>query len=183
MTNARSIISNEIPRLRRYARALVRNGHNADDLVQDTLVRALSKIDLWQPGTDLRAWLFTLMHNEYVNSVRRAVREGSRTPIDAASHLGHAANQQVSLQLRDLRNALEKLPDEQRTVVLLIGLEGMRYEDVAEILAVPIGTIRSRLSRARDALRNLLDEPIRSLEDGRMRRPIRAEYADGLPLA
>ena len=170
MTDIRPLIENEIPRLRRYARALVRNQDNADDLVQDTLLRALSKIHLWQPGTDLRAWLFTLMHNQYVNFVRRAVREGSQTSIDAAIDLGHAANQQVSLQLRDLRNALDKLPDEQRTVVLLIGLEGMRYEEVAEILGVPVGTIRSRLSRAREALREMMDEPNRRPGDGRMRR-------------
>src|SRR5258708_4301287 len=112
MTDLRAKIEQEIPRLRRYARALVRNPDNADDLVQDTLLRALSKMHLWQEGTDLRAWLFTLMHNQYVNFVRRAVREGSRTSIDAAIDLGHAASQHVSLQLRDLKNALERLPDE-----------------------------------------------------------------------
>jgi RNA polymerase sigma-70 factor, ECF subfamily len=166
----RSLIANEIPRLRRYARALVRNQETADDLVQDTLVRALSKIHLWQPGTDLRAWLFTLMHNQYVNFVRRAVREGSQTSLDAAIDLGHQANQQTSLTLRDLQSALDKLPDEQRQVVLLIGLEGMRYEEVAEILDVPVGTIRSRLSRAREALRERMDEHERRPMDGRSRR-------------
>ena len=166
----RPLIANEIPRLRRYARALVRNQETADDLVQDTLVRALSKIHLWQPGTDLRAWLFTLMHNQYVNFVRRAVREGSQTSLDAAIELGHQANQQTSLTLRDLQNALDKLPDEQRQVVLLIGLEGMRYEEVAEILDVPVGTIRSRLSRAREALREMMDEHERRPMDGRSRR-------------
>lgn len=171
MTDMRPMIEKEIPRLRRYARALVRNQDNADDLVQDTLLRALSKIHLWQPGTDLRAWLFTLMHNQYVNFVRRAVREGTQTPIDAAIDLGHAASQHVSLQLRDLKAALDRLPDEQRAVVLLIGLEGMRYEEVAEILGVPVGTIRSRLSRAREALRQMMDEPNRRVGDGRMRRP------------
>jgi RNA polymerase sigma-70 factor, ECF subfamily len=169
MTDFRPLIEKEIPRLRRYARALVRNRDNADDLVQDTLLRALAKIHLWQPGTDLRAWLFTLMHNQYVNSVRRAVREGNQTSLDAAAELGHSASQQVSLQLRDLENALNRLPDEQRSVVLLIGLEGMRYEEVAEILGVPVGTIRSRLSRAREALRQMMDEPNRRVGDGRLR--------------
>jgi RNA polymerase sigma-70 factor (ECF subfamily) len=174
-------LEEQIPRLRRYARALTRDVSRADDLVQDTLLRALSKIHLWQPGTDLRAWLFTLMHNQYVNFVRRAVREGSQTSIDAAIDLGHAANQQVSLQLRDLRNALDRLPDEQRTVVLMIGLEGMRYEEVADILGVPVGTIRSRLSRAREALREMMDEPNRRPGDGRMRRlPGEAEAAVAL---
>ncbi|MBX6366711.1 MAG: sigma-70 family RNA polymerase sigma factor [Rhodospirillales bacterium] len=163
-------IAYEIPRLRRYARALVRNQETADDLVQDTLVRALSKLHLWQPGTDLRAWLFTLMHNQYVNFVRRAVREGTQTPLESAVNLGHQASQTTFLTLRDLQNALERLPDEQRTVVLLIGLEGMRYEEVAEILNVPVGTIRSRLSRAREALREMMDEHERRPMDGRSRR-------------
>lgn len=166
----RPLIAHEIPRLRRYARALVRSQETADDLVQDTLVRALSKLHLWQPGTDLRAWLFTLMHNQYVNFVRRAVREGSQTSIDNAIDLGHQANQTTSLTLRDLQNALDRLPEEQRTVVLLIGLEGMRYEEVAEILNVPVGTIRSRLSRAREALREMMDEHERRPMDGRSRR-------------
>src|SRR5262245_51981841 len=131
MADPHSLIEKEIPRLRRYARALVRNQDSADDLVQDTLVRALAKIHLWEPGTDLRAWLFTLMHNQYVNFVRRAVREGTATSIDAAIELGRAPSQHDSLKLRDLRNALDRLPDEQRMVVLLIGLEGMRYEEVA----------------------------------------------------
>jgi len=168
----RSLIEREIPRLRRYARALVRNQDSADDLVQDTLLRALAKIHLWEPGTDLRAWLFTLMHNQYVNFVRRAVREGTQTSIDAAIDLGRAPSQQDSLKLRDLRNALDRLPDEQRTVILLIGLEGMRYEEVAEILGVPVGTIRSRLSRAREALRAMMEEHDRRPQDGRTRRRV-----------
>jgi RNA polymerase sigma-70 factor (ECF subfamily) len=166
----RPLIAHEIPRLRRYARALVRSQETADDLVQDTLVRALSKLHLWQPGTDLRAWLFTLMHNQYVNFVRRAVREGTQTSIDNAVELGHQASQTTSLTLRDLQGALDRLPEEQRTVVLLIGLEGMRYEEVAEILNVPVGTIRSRLSRAREALREMMDEHERRPMDGRSRR-------------
>jgi RNA polymerase sigma-70 factor (ECF subfamily) len=172
MTNPRSLIENEIPRLRRYARALLRNQDSADDLVQDTLLRALAKIHLWEPGTDLRAWLFTLMHNQYVNLVRRAVREGSVSSIDAALELGCAPTQQDSLKLRDLRSALERLPDEQRMVVLLIGLEGMRYEEVADILDVPVGTIRSRLSRAREALRDMMGEQDRRPQDGRTRRRV-----------
>ena len=151
-------VEHHIPRLRRYSRALTRNIHQADDLVQDTLVLALSKSHLWQPGTDLRAWLFTLMHNQYVNIVRRAVREGRRTSVDAALNLGHAATQHLPLQLRDLQEAINKLPEEQRAVLLLIGLEGMPYEHVAEMLCVPIGTIRSRLSRARSTLRELLQQ-------------------------
>ena len=167
MKDVRSRIADEIPRLRRYARALLRNPDAADDLVQDTLVRALAKIHLWQPDTDLRAWLFTLMHNQYVNFVRKSVREGSSTPLETAVDIGRAPSQQEQLQLRDFKRALEQLPHEQRAVVLLIGLEGLRYEEVADILNVPVGTVRSRLSRARDMLRHLMDAPERRASIGR----------------
>jgi RNA polymerase sigma-70 factor (ECF subfamily) len=150
-------IEAEIPRLRRYARALTRNEVAADDLVQDCLVRALAKQQLWQEGTDLRAWLFTILHNQHVNLVRRSAREGTGVAIsDTEPSLTRAANQEKSLELRDLDRALAKLPDEQRTVILLVGLEGMRYEAVAEIVGCPVGTIRSRLSRGREALRDLM---------------------------
>ena len=132
MSDFYDLIEREIPRLRRYARALTRSVDRADDLVQETLLRAVAKAHLWQAGTDLRAWLFTIMHNQYVNMVRRAMRE--------------------------LERALDCLPNEQREVLLLVGLEGMSYEAAAQILSVPVGTIRSRLSRGRCALRHLIVE-------------------------
>src|SRR5712671_2980983 len=147
----------EIPRLRRYARALTRDAVTADDLVQDCLTRALGKLHLWQPGTDLRAWLFTILHNQYVNHIRRAVREGSAVGLSESEPLLSRAPQQGKrLELRDLERAIAKLPEEQRAVILLVGLEGMRYEEVAEVLDVPVGTVRSRLSRGREALRRLM---------------------------
>lgn len=150
-------IEEEIPRLRRYARALTRDINAADDLVQDCLTRALSKVHLWQRGTDLRAWLFTILHNQYVNHVRRAVREGSAVGLsDTEPMLTSAPNQGKRLELRDLERAIAKLPEEQRSVLLLVGLEGMRYEEVAVVLDVPVGTIRSRLSRGREMLRHLM---------------------------
>jgi RNA polymerase sigma-70 factor (ECF subfamily) len=150
------LLQSEIPRLRRYARALTRDAVRADDLVQDCLTRAITKQHLWQPGTNLRAWLFTLMHNQHVNDIRHGLREGISVAIeDVAFDLTVASNATASLQLRDLERAVAKLPDEQRQVVLLIGLEGMRYDEVATILDVPIGTVRSRLSRAREMLRHL----------------------------
>jgi RNA polymerase sigma-70 factor, ECF subfamily len=150
-------IEAEIPRLRRYARALARDVATADDLVQDCLTRALGKLHLWQKGTDLRAWLFTILHNQYVNQVRRAVREGAAVGLSETEPLlTRAPHQGKSLELRDLERAIAKLPDEQRTVVLLVGLEGMRYEEVAEVLGVPVGTVRSRLSRGRESLRRLM---------------------------
>jgi RNA polymerase sigma-70 factor (ECF subfamily) len=152
-----TLIEQEIPRLRRYARALTRDASSADDLVQDCLARALAKSDLWQPGTNLRAWLFTILHNQHVNKVRRGMREGISIPVeDAEASLIAAPSQGQSLAMRDLQRGLARLPDEQRTVILLIGLEGMRYEEAAQILDVPVGTVRSRLSRGRDALRLLM---------------------------
>jgi len=149
-------IEAEIPRLRRYARALTRDVVAADDLVQDCLTRALGKLHLWQDGTDLRAWLFTILHNQYVNYIRRAVREGSAVGLNESEPLLSRAPQQGKrLEMRDLERAIAKLPEEQRIVILLVGLEGMRYEEVAVVLDVPVGTIRSRLSRGREALRRL----------------------------
>ena len=151
-------IEAEIPRLRRYARALTRDVAAADDLVQDCLARGLGKLHLWTEGTDLRAWLFTILHNQHVNDVRRAVREGVAIPVDdVAPVLTVPSNQGDQLRLRDLDRALGRLPEEQRQVLLLVGLEGMRYEEVAAVLNVPVGTVRSRLSRGRDMLRQLMD--------------------------
>ncbi len=157
MTDFTRLLESEIPRLRRYARALTRDGSRADDLVQSSLVRAISKQHLWQPGTDLRAWLFTILHNLHVNDVRRGVREGIAVPVEEMSPaLTVDADAGTSLQLRDLERALARMPDEQRQVILLVGLEGMRYEEVATILGIPIGTVRSRLSRGRETLRVLM---------------------------
>jgi RNA polymerase sigma-70 factor, ECF subfamily len=151
------LLEAEIPRLRRYARALTRNLTSADDLVQNALVRAVTKQHLWQPGTNLRAWLFTILHNQHVNDVRRSVREGANVPIDdAVPVLTVEANAMAALQLRDLEAALGMLAPEQRQVILLVGLEGMSYEEVATILGIPIGTVRSRLSRGREQLRKLM---------------------------
>jgi RNA polymerase sigma-70 factor (ECF subfamily) len=155
------LLENEIPRLRRYARALTRDRPRADDLVQDTLVRGIAKAHLWQEGTDLRAWLFTIMHNQYVNSVRRAQREQATVDVDQlAATLVATTDPTASRQLSELDHALGHLSKGQREVVLLVGLEGMSYDEAAKILRVPIGTIRSRLARARGA----------ALADGHRRR-------------
>jgi RNA polymerase sigma-70 factor (ECF subfamily) len=158
MSDFARLLEGEIPRLRRYARALTRDASRADDLVQNCLVRAIAKEHLWQPGTDLRAWLFTILHNQNVNEVRRSVREGVSVAVeDVAPVLTLAPNAGASLQLRDLERAIAMLPEEQRQVILLVGLEGMRYEEVAVVLDIPIGTVRSRLSRGREMLRKLMD--------------------------
>jgi RNA polymerase sigma-70 factor (ECF subfamily) len=158
MTDFARLLEAEIPRLRRYARALTRDVTRADDLVQSGLARAIAKQHLWQPGTDLRAWLFTILHNQNVNDVRRSVREGVSVDIDEiAPVLSVQPRAMASLELRDLRAAIDQLTPEHRQVILLVGLEGMEYEEVGRILGVPIGTVRSRLSRGRDELRRLMD--------------------------
>lgn len=150
-------IAGEIPRLRRYARALLRSETEADDLVQECVLRGLAKQHLWQEGTDLRAWLFTILHNQFVNNVRRAAREGTSIEIsDLDGDTPEFPSQEKHLELRDLDRALSLLPDEQRTVIFLIGLEGMDYATAAKIVGVPVGTVRSRLSRGREALRRLM---------------------------
>jgi RNA polymerase sigma-70 factor (ECF subfamily) len=143
-----------IPRLRRYARALVGDRATADDLVQDTLERAWAKLHLYRRGTDLRAWLFTVMHNVHVNRVRAA---RITDPLeDEMPELAQRAPQGDALLVRDLDRAITRLPAEQRAVLLLVTLEEMSYEQVAGALGIPIGTVMSRLSRARDKLRAMM---------------------------
>ena len=159
----RQPIVEHIPALRRYARALTSDAWAADDLVQDTLERACSKWRLWAAGTDLRAWLFSVMHNLFANQVRRANRQtplGS-VDIDDVAHELAAPDANPGLAL-DLQHCLLRLPQEQRTVLLLVSLEDMSYGEVAQITGVPIGTVMSRLSRARSRLQQLLDAPARA---------------------
>lgn len=145
-----------IPRLRRYARAMVRDPVAADDLVQDCLARALAKIHLWQEGTDLRAWLFTVLHNQHVTLARRAARERGHIELHRYNpEPTLPPNQTARLELRDLERAIAQLPEEQRAAILLVGLEGMQYEEAATVLNLPVGTVRSRISRARETLRIL----------------------------
>ena len=143
-----------IPRLRRYARALVGDRASADDLVQDTLERAWAKLHLYRHGTDLRAWLFTVMHNVHVNKVRAT--HVTDTLEDELPELAQRASQGDALLVRDLDRAIARLPTEQRAVLLLVTLEEMSYEEVARALGIPIGTVMSRLSRAREKLRAMM---------------------------
>ena len=148
-----------IPRLRRYARALVGDRATADDLVQDTLERAWAKLHLYRRGTDLRAWLFTVMHNVHVNRVRAS--RPTDTLEDEMPELAQRAPQGDALLVRDLDRGITRLPAEQRAVLLLVTLEEMSYEQVARTLGIPIGTVMSRLSRAREKLRAMmLGQPV-----------------------
>ena len=155
----RHAIVDLIPRLRRYARALVGDRAAADDLVQDTLERAWTKFHLYRGGTDLRAWMFTVMHNVHVNRVR-AHRPTDALTEDMPETVQRTA-QGDSLTVRDLERALASLPEEQREVLLLVALEDLSYDDTARTLGIPIGTVMSRLSRARERLRaSMLEVPV-----------------------
>ena len=151
----------EVPRLRRYALVLLRNSTSADDLVQDVLERALSRLHLFQPGTNLRAWLFTIMHNLHVNQAIRAAK-GPKTGIDEDVAENYqtavAPAQTAGLTLRDMDRALNTLPDQQRAVVLLVGVEGLTYAETAAVLEVPVGTVMSRLARGRERLRSYMND-------------------------
>jgi RNA polymerase sigma-70 factor, ECF subfamily len=163
MPDFNRLLEEQIPRLLRYARALTRNTERADDLVQDTLVRALAKQHLWQAGTNLRAWLFTLMHNQNVNNVRYGIREGQNIDVEDMSNvLAATTDPTASRQLYELNRALSQLAQEQRQAILLVGLEEFSYEETAAILNIPVGTVRSRLSRGRDQLRRLMDMPAKA---------------------
>jgi RNA polymerase sigma-70 factor (ECF subfamily) len=142
-----------IPNLRRYARALAGDRHAADDLVQDTLERAVRKFHLWKPG-DLRAWLFSIMHNVFVNQLKaRKIRPEVEADETLAAPIPSATRSDVM----DLERALAFLAPEQREVVLLVGLEEMTYAEVSKALGIPVGTVMSRLSRGRERLRKLVE--------------------------
>ncbi|HZN23786.1 MAG TPA: RNA polymerase sigma factor [Burkholderiales bacterium] len=146
-----------IPRLRRYARALTGERSAADDLVQDTLERAWTKLHLWRAGSDLRAWLFTIMHNVHVNQVRSRSAAATLPLDDDVADAPVRATQADMLEVRDIDTALKRLPVEQREVLLLVALEHMSYQETADTLGIPIGTVMSRLARARERLRMMLD--------------------------
>ena len=151
------LVTDQIPHLRRYARALVGDRDRADDLVQDSLERAWSRLGLWRRDGNMRAWLFTIMHNLNANAVRQAKRRPRHDPIDETLIMPSTPpNQEQRLELNALSAAIAGLPVDQRAVVLLVGLEQMRYDEVAEILDLPLGTVMSRLHRARERLRRAL---------------------------
>jgi RNA polymerase sigma factor (sigma-70 family) len=145
-----------IPRLRRYARALTGDRNAADDLVQDTLERAWSKFHLWRRGSDLRAWLFTIMHNVHVNQVRARASSLAVSLDEDNADAPVRPTQTDMLEVRDIDASLQRLPIEQREVLLLVALERMSYQETASTLGIPIGTVMSRLSRGRERLRLLL---------------------------
>ena len=152
-----------LPCLRRYARALVNNRDDADDLVQDTLERAWAKTSLWRGVADMRAWLFSIMHNLHVDGVRRP-KLHTVAMDDDTPEVPVAPTQGERLAVLALQAALDLLPVEQKEILLLVALEDMAYAEVAQALGIPIGTVMSRLSRGRERLRGLMEgraEPVR----------------------
>jgi RNA polymerase sigma factor (sigma-70 family) len=151
-----------IPSLRRYAWALLRNSSDADDLVQDCLERAISRWSLRGADGNMRAWLFTIMHNLFITRLRSRARRGVHVGLtELDDELSEPGEQENQLARRDILAALDRLSLDQRSVLLLIGVEEMTYEEAAHVLQVPIGTVMSRLSRGRERLRVQLQAPCR----------------------
>ena len=151
------LIEPQIPALRRFAWALCRDHHAAEDLVQDCLERALSRWVMRRPGGSTRAWLFAILHNSFVSGKRQAAGRGAHRSLDEQDEdLGTPAAQEGVIALHNLQVALNALPEEQRTVLLLIGVEDMSYAEAAHVLDIPIGTVMSRLSRGRERLRQMM---------------------------
>jgi len=150
------LIENEIPRLKRYALFLTRNQEHSEDLIQDCLVRAMANAESWTPGTNLRSWLMTILHNTFINQVKK--RNPVLTPDgNVDTSLASAGNQEAQHEVRDLRRAYRRLSSDHQQIVRLICLEQREYREVAGILQIPVGTVRSRLCRAREHLKELMD--------------------------
>ena len=147
-----------IPALRRYARALVRNAATADDLVQDCLERAVSR---WHQrrDTDARSWLFAILHNLAIDQFRRSAARGPHVAIDETSEdaFGQDAEQEQKLMVREVMEKLARLPEDQRAVLLLVAVEDLSYAEAAKVLNIPVGTVMSRLSRARERLQQEIE--------------------------
>lgn len=143
-----------IPSLRRYARGLMSDPDRADDLVQDTLERAWSRFSMWQKHSELRAWMFGIMHNQFIDRIRAQRSRPEDSVGDDLPELPQRPQQADALEVRDLDRLLQRLPPEQREVLLLVSVEELSYQEVAIVVGVPIGTVMSRLSRARARLRD-----------------------------
>jgi RNA polymerase sigma factor (sigma-70 family) len=160
MADMAQLIEPLIPALRRYARSFLKDAAAADDLVQDTLERAISRWHLRRSDGDARAWLFTILHNLAVNRLRQTARRGPVLPLTDVEEpdVGTRSTQEDGLRQQDILAALNRLPDEQRSVLLLVSVEDLSYADTARVLDVPIGTVMSRLARARARLLHVMEE-------------------------
>ncbi|HWK65604.1 MAG TPA: sigma-70 family RNA polymerase sigma factor [Rhizobiaceae bacterium] len=158
MDEKRTAILAEIPRLRRYARALMRDRDAADDLVQDCLERALGRLDNWRTGENPRRWLFTIMHHLFVDQTRKVRRRSETMPIDAVQNMGLPATQVDNIASREILEALQAIAPERRAALVMVAIEGFSYAEAANVLGIPAGTLMSRISRGREELRGLLDD-------------------------
>lgn len=158
MDEIAALLEPHIPALRRYAWALLRDADAADDLVQDCLERAVARWRLRRRDGNLRAWLFTIQRNLFVSSLRRRARRGTDVDLDMLAAVpSTAASQDSEMMTHDVLAELDALPEEQRSVLLLVAVEDFSYEETARVLGVPLGTVMSRLSRAREKMRRRLD--------------------------
>ena len=157
----RDELVDHLPALRAFALSLTRNGATADDLVQDTIVKAWTNIDKFQVGTNMRAWLFTILRNTFYSNCRKAKREVPDVDGVFTASLAEKPAHDGRLQLADFRRAFEQLPDEQREALILVGASGFSYEEAAEMCGCAIGTIKSRANRGRGKLAEILQ-----LEEG-----------------
>lgn len=151
-----------LPSLNRFALSLTRNEDDAHDLVQDSIERALIKSDYYEPGTNFRSWMFTLCKRLFLNNIRKQKSRGMSVELDDApqARLSTAAHQETTMECNEMLDCFEKLPTRDKVVLSLIVVEGMKYEEAAQILDIPIGTIRSRLSRARARLKEMTEEGV-----------------------
>ena len=159
MSSTLRLIESCIPSLRRYAAALLRDRQEVDDLVHDCLVRALDQLHTLREEADLRAWLFAILHNLAVNQFRRTASRGRHVPIGETNEdsFGEAASQEQKLMYQDVLAKLARLPAEQRAVLLLVAVEDLSYAEAAKVLDIPLGTVMSRLSRARERLQQEIE--------------------------
>lgn len=151
------LIIDIIPSLRAFARTLVNDRDRADDLVQETVLKALSNLDRFQVGTNIRAWLFTILRNSFFSELRKQRREVADSDGKYAAQLTTRATQVDKVELRDFRRALEKLPSEQREALMLVGPAGFSYEEAANICGCAVGTIKSRVNRGRNRLTEMIE--------------------------
>jgi RNA polymerase sigma-70 factor (ECF subfamily) len=145
-----------LPALRAFARSLTRNAVQGDDLVQETLVKALANVDKFQPGTQLRAWLFTIMRNTFYTAARKSQREATGREDCVSGELTEAPGQEWIAFHSQVMDAVQRLPDHYRETLVLVAMLGESYEDTARICGCTLGTVKSRVNRARQLLRDML---------------------------
>lgn len=168
----RDELVDHLPAMRAFAMSLTRNSATADDMVQDTLVKAWTNIEKFEVGTNLRAWLFTILRNTYYSSRRKAKREVADVDGVFTESLSQKPDHDGRLQMGDFRDAFAQLPDEQREALILVGASGFAYEEAAEMCGVAVGTIKSRVNRGRAKLAELMhlddDEAMELTDDATM---------------